>query len=440
MRFTSNFRRRSKPQGDFKTPIPESGTLCGEVSHIVYSSEDEAYSVVRILDGNGKEYMAVGSMPGVTEVQTVELEGKWEINPEHGLQLRVTVCNFSLPVTPEGIMRYLSSGIIPGVGPKTAKQIVDRFGTDTLRVLDEEPRKLLWIKGFSQKKINAIRTAWQEHDDKRDLRIFLEGLGITPAYFARIYKLYGDNAAQKIRENPYCLASDVRGIGFLLADKIARNAGIGLDDPKRLVAGVSYALDQIRQSGHVCIPRGDFLPKIAEMLEISPEDADRAIVNAVIAGRVVSDFAPDNTEMLYSPLFLRCENELPYLVKKLLIQPYHAGGKLAQVALELYSKFSDEQLKAVDAVSLSPLSIITGGPGVGKTTVVSEIVRRAKAVRVPIILAAPTGRAAKRLSEATGEEASTIHRLLKWDPVNTSFVHDKDNPVPGQLFVIDEAS
>lgn len=441
MRFSSTtYRRRTKPQGDFKTPIPESGTLCGEVSHIVYSSEDEAYCVVRIVDGKGKEFMAVGSMPGVAEGQSVELEGKWEINPEHGLQLRVSSCNFSLPVTPEGIMRYLASGIIPGVGPKTAKTIVDKFGAETLNVLDNEPRKLLAIKGFTQKKVNAIRTAWQEHDDKRELRIFLEGLGITPAYFARIYKLYGDSAAQKIRENPYCLASDVRGIGFLLADKIARNAGIGLDDPKRLVAGVSYALEQIRQSGHVCIPRAEFLPKIAEMLEISVEDADRAVVSAVIAGRCVSDFAPDNTEMLYSPLFLRCENELPYLVKKMLIQPFHAGSKLAAVQPELGSQFSGEQLRAVDAVSLSPLSIITGGPGVGKTTVVSEIVRRARALRISVVLAAPTGRAAKRLSEATGENASTIHRLLKWDPVNSSFVHGKDDPVLGQLFVIDEAS
>ena len=155
MRFSSTtYRRRSKPQGDFKTPIPESGTLCGEVSHIVYSSEDEAYCVVRIVDGKGKEYMAVGSMPGVAEGQSVELEGKWEINPEHGLQLRVSSCNFSLPATPEGIMRYLSSGIIPGVGPKTAKTIVDKFGAETLNVLDNEPRKLLAIKGFTQKKVN----------------------------------------------------------------------------------------------------------------------------------------------------------------------------------------------------------------------------------------------------------------------------------------------
>lgn len=434
------FKPYKKPKGDFRTPVPDSNVLNGEVTRVVYTTEDESYTVARIVDGSGKEYMAVGAMPGLTEGQNVELEGKWEINPEHGLQLRVAVCNFSLPATKEGLIRYLSSGVVPGVGPKTAKAIVDRFGTDALDVISKTPRKLLEIKGFSQKKINTIREALSENTELRDLRIYLEGLGISPAYFARIYKTFGDDTARKIQENPYCLASEVRGIGFLLADKIAQKAGIKVNDPKRLVAGVVYMLDQIRLAGHICMPRADFLPKLAETLDVSPEEADRAIASAALTGKAVTDFAPDGTEMLYSPLFLRCENELPYLLKKMLIHPSPAGGRLLMIPPDLHTNFSDEQLLAVHVVTRSALSIITGGPGVGKTTVVSEIVRRANAARLTVVLAAPTGRAAKRLSEATGAPASTIHRLLKWDPGQATFVQNKDNPVEAQLFVIDEAS
>ncbi len=430
----------NRSKGDFRSPVPESNILCGEVCRIVYSSEDDGYTVARIADGSGREYMAVGSMAGLMEGQTVELTGKWVKDPEHGLQMKVETCNFSLPVTEEGLIRYLSSGLIPGIGPKTAKSIVNHFGKDTLEIISKTPRRLLEIKGFSAKKIDGIREAVSENSDLRELRIYLEGLGITPAYFAKIYKVYGENAARKIQENPYCLARDVRGIGFLLADRIAQKSGIAKNDIKRLVAGTVYMLDQIRQSGHICMPRADFLPRLAETLEVGMEDADRALAAAAIAGAAVSDYAPDGTEMLYSPLFLRSENELPVLLKRLLMNPAPAGGRLMLIPPAAGSQFSDEQLLAVHMAGTSALSIITGGPGVGKTTVVSEILRRAKKCGLTVVLAAPTGRAAKRMSEATGGSASTIHRLLKWDPAKSSFVQNRENPVPAQLFVVDEAS
>jgi len=232
----------------------------------------------------------------------------------------------------------------------------------------------------------------------------------------------------------------VRGIGFLHADRIAMKTGIAKNDMKRLVAGVVYTLEQIRLSGHVCIPRADLLPKLVETLDVSEEDAARALTSAMIADKIASDTAPDGTEMVYELSFLRCENELPYLVKRLLMSMDPAGKKLARIPAQAHSKFSDEQLAAVDAVSRSALSIVTGGPGVGKTTVVSEIVRRAKAARLTIVLAAPTGKASKRLSEATNCSASTIHRLLKWDPVESTFVQTRENPIHADLFVIDEAS
>lgn len=435
------FRRKGsgRPQDGLQTP-PASNVLKGEVVRVVYEAEDASYSVIRVRDGKGAEYAAVGSMPGIVSGQTVELEGRWEVHPDHGLQLRVSSFKTALPVTREGLIRYLASGVVKGIGVKTAAKIVAHFGQDTLSVLDHEPRRLIEIKGFSRKKIAAIRESWSAGAERRELRIFLEGLGITPAYFSRIYKVYGDEAAEKIRANPYSLASEVRGIGFLLADRIAEKAGIAKNDMKRLIAGVTYTLEQIRLSGHVCIPRADLLPKLAETLGVSEEDASRALAAAAVADRTASDFAPDGTEMIYEPAFLRCENELPYLIRRLLLLPGHAGKRLARIPAPARTNFSGEQLAAVDAVSKSALSIITGGPGVGKTTVVAEIVRRARAARLTIVLAAPTGRAAKRLSEATKCPASTIHRLLKWDPAAGTFAQTRGNPIGADLFVIDEAS
>ncbi len=420
--------------------IPDGNVLCGEVIRIVYESDDMSYGVVRIRDFKNREYVAVGSMPGIGEGQIVELNGTWEKHPDHGLQLRVTDCNLSLPVTVEGITRYLSSGILPGIGQKTAQKIVEHFGVETISILDKEPRRLLEISGFTRKKVETIREAWAENTDRRDLRIHLEGLGISPAYFARIYKCYGDDTARKVQDNPYNLARDIRGIGFLLADRIAMKAGIQKNDLKRLTAGVSYVLEQSRMTGNVCMPRGMLLPEIAKTLSVSDEDAVRALEAAEITGQVASDTAIDGTRMYYEPMFLRCENELPYLLRRLLTHPSPAGKVLARIQPLKDSVFSDEQLTAVNAVSMAAVSIITGGPGVGKTTVVSEIVRRAKITGLKVVLAAPTGRASKRLSESTGMVASTIHRLLKWDPVRGSFVHTKDNPLDSDLFVIDESS
>ncbi len=433
-------RKFGKQLGDFKTPVPESNVLAGDVTRIVYQTEDGSYTVIRVAGENGREYTAVGAMPGVAEGQSVELTGRWERHNEHGLQLKVENFNASLPATPAGIVRYLSSGILRGVGQKTAQKIVDHFGADTLRILDEEPRRLLEIKGFTRNKVESIRHDWKEGDEKRDLRIYLEGLGITPAYFARIYKQYGEKTADVIRQNPYRLASEVRGIGFLHADAIAEKAGIARTDIKRLVAGVTYALEQIRHSGHICIPREEFLPKLAKILNVDETEAERALAAAALADRLDTDTAPDGREMLYDPAFLRCENELPILIRRLLMNEHHAGKNLAKIPQKPNTIFSNEQLAAVQAVSRSAVSIITGGPGVGKTTVISELVRRARAAKISLVLAAPTGRAAKRLAEATDAQASTIHRLLKWDPIQGGFSHSQKNPIPADLFVIDETS
>lgn len=433
-------RDRYRPRPDLHEQPPPTNTVSGEVTRLVYAAEDESYSVVRVHAFQGREYTAVGVMPGLAEGQTVELTGKWEMNPEHGLQLRVAECRFALPATPEGITRYLASGILPGVGPKTAAAIVEHFGTDTLQVLDTASRRLREIPGLGKTKIAAIRAAWTENADRRELRIFCEGLGITPAYFSRICKRYGDSAAQVIRENPYRLASEVRGIGFLHADRIAEKMGVRKNDLNRLIAGVAYALEQIRLEGHVCIPKSEFIPRLVPLLGIAENEVEKAVSAARSAQKLVSVATSSGNEMFYEPAMLHCEDELPVLLGAIRNFHHPAGEKLAAIPPQGDSKFSDEQLNAVNHAAASPLTVITGGPGVGKTTVIFELVRRARAAHLSVILAAPTGRAAKRLSEATGAAASTIHRLLKWDPIQGNFVHSVKMPVTADLLVIDEAS
>lgn len=415
--------------------------LSGEVERVVYESEDGAYCVFRLRDPQGNLHTAVGTVPGVAAGQTVELTGKWEMNKEHGRQFRLDSCKFSLPATREGLIRYLSSGVIKGVGEKYATLIVDTFGPNTLSVMNNASRRLLEVPGLGRKRVEAIRKTWRENAEKRELQIYLQGLGVTPAFFAKIYARYGNEAAGVVRENPYRLAAEIKGVGFLLADRIAAQTGIGKSDPRRLAAGVAYALRQARTAGHVCMPHRKLTELLSSLLDVDAAEADRALDAAVSARAAV--FVPrggGEDAMIYEPGLLRCEDELPILVRSLLCAPRHAGQRLARIPQPAASRFSEEQLRAVDQAAKTPLSVITGGPGVGKTTVVSEIVRRARLAKLRIALAAPTGRAAKRMTEATGIEAFTIHRLLKWDPSSAQFVYGRKNPLPYDLFVVDETS
>lgn len=415
-------------------------TVTGEVEKVLYANEDSSFLIVRILDSDGNTVTAAGPLGGMAPGQHVSLTGKWEIRKEYGKRLKVSSFHISPPTTKEGIRRYLASGVLPGIGEKTAALIVARFGLDTLNVLDSAPKKLSCIPGLGKKKVEAIRKAWKENTENRDLRIQLEGFGISPAYFRRVTALYGTDAANVVKENPYRLASDIKGIGFQLADRIAEKTGIGPADPRRMAAGVEYTFSQMRQSGHVCMPSELYISFLAELLNVEKPDAERALFDALRAGTAVRMPGPGGTGMIYEPVMMHLENELPFRIRTLLSFRKHCGLALMRIAPKPGSRFSDEQTAAVDRAEKSAFSILTGGPGVGKTTVVSELVRRAAAAKVKIVLAAPTGRAAKRMEETTHHEASTIHRLLKWDAEAGKFVHGRDNPLPRAVYVIDETS
>ena len=415
-------------------------SLRGKIEKIIYANEDNGFQVLSLLDAEGELHCICGTLPGITPGQGVELTGRWENHKDYGRRFRVSSFSVSLPTTVEGIEKYLSSGAIKGIGAKYAKAIVKTFGTETLEILNNASARLKEVPGLGKKRIAEIRKAWKNGAEKRNLQIYMQSLGITNAYFSKIYNIYGDSSAEVLQENPYRLASEVDGIGFVMADKIAAKAGIGKIAPQRLVSGVSYALSQIRLSGHVCMPKEDFINVLGELLEIEQEYAFSALDQAITAGTAVIFPAPDQTPMVYEPGLLRCEQELPLLLSHLVCCRKHYGERILRHKPLPDSRFSDEQLSAVEQAGKNPLSIITGGPGVGKTTVVSEIVRRARVANLNLVLAAPTGRAAKRMSETTGETALTLHRLLKWDPIQRQFVHGKNNPLPYQLYVLDEVS
>ena len=422
-----------------------SGTLTehvlqGDVEKVIYESPDGTFAILYLRDLQGERHCICGPLNSVHSGQSLSVKGKWEVHKEHGRRLKVTHFESTLPSTPEGIIKYLSSGVIKGVGEKYAKLIVDHFGRETLSILDNASVRLKEIPGLGKKRITAIKKAWDENKDRRTLQIYMQSLGISPAYFAKIYSLYGDRSAEILQSDPYLLATQVDGIGFVLADRIAEKAGIGKNDDKRLVAGVKYTLEQIRLAGHICMPSSEFLKTVAELLGIEEEDASKALRLAMEAGKAVRDLSREQGEMIYDPAMLRCEQELPRLISSLLTFPRYWGTHLKSIPFLQGSKFSDEQLSAVKMVENSPLCIITGGPGVGKTTVVAEIVRKATLAKLRIALAAPTGRAAKRMSETTNMTSYTLHRLLKWNAAERKFVHGRKNPLPFDLFILDETS
>ncbi len=419
-------------------------TLRGEIKRLVYSSEDGSFSVVKLLDEKGRENVVVGPISGAHEGQGMEVTGTWEMHREHGRRLKAKRYRFILPSTSEGIKRYLASGLIPGVGPKLAECIVGHFGEKTLDILENYSSRLREIPGFGKKRVEMVRKAWAEHSEKRDIFIYLQGLGLSLAYCQRVFKTYGEKAPLIVRDNPYRLAEDINGIGFVKADNIASNLGISSNDPKRLCAGVLYALNRMSESGHVCYPEEDFLEKTADLLSVTGEDALRGLELATkrelaVREKMSADGLVAESNYVYSSFLYRAEKELAHLLRRAM-EPGYRKCIFSPPAEPAEATLDEKQLKAVLNVSKSPLSIITGGPGVGKTTVINEIVRHSNKEKVKVYLAAPTGRAAKRMSEACRHRAMTIHRMLKWDPSESSFYYGYRKPLPCDLLVVDEVS
>ncbi len=418
----------------------------GIISKIVYTSSDEGYSVIRVKSGDGKVLTATGTFSGAFTGQGIKIHGKWEKHPDYGMQFKSERFSFVLPATEDGIRRYLASGIIPGIGEKRAEMIVSHFGKDTIHILDNYSARLMEVSGFGKKTVQKIRKTWQEYTDKREIFIFFQGLGITPAYCHKIYKRFNNEALNIVKNNPYKLAEEVSGIGFTKADNIAKNIGINKNDNQRLRAGVLYSLKQLSLSGHVCYPKEKFIEYTGNILDVNLEDSTKGLYIASHDKLVSVENIPfpeadgQNTPFVYDTNYLTAEKRLAQIIGRLLSEKTHKGQAIKSQSNNHNILLNEEQNQAIFRVKKSPISIITGGPGVGKTTIIGELVRRATTANLKISLAAPTGRAAKRLAESTMKDSSTIHRLLKWAPMNQGFSFNENHQLPCDLLVVDEVS
>jgi exodeoxyribonuclease V alpha subunit len=426
-------------------------TLEGTVERIVFTGGEGDFTVARLKPSAGGEVVTiVGSLPGVPVGASLRVLGRFENTARFGAQLRLTSYTEVAPQTLDGIRRYLGSGLIKGIGPEFASRIVERFGITTLEVLDRDPGRISEVTGIGPSRARSIREAWAGQREVRKVMVFLQGYGVSPAFAARIYKRYGAAAIARVRENPYRLAFDVWGIGFLSADKLAASLGIERESPVRIAAGVRHVLDESAGKGDVFVPRERLARESAALLGCTEAMADAAIDSLARAGEAaidarISTSALDGGAAIYETGLYQAEVAAAEGLRRLLAAPpppvkLDVDRALAWYESEARISLASQQAEAVRRALGGKVVVITGGPGVGKTTIVRGVVSILTRKGLRVALAAPTGRAAKRLSEATGEPASTLHRLLEWRPAEGRFGRCADRPLEVDLLVVDEAS
>ena len=425
----------------------------GEIERITFYSEETNYCVLRLnVPGYLELVTAVGVLPVPVLGETLELTGDWIHHPRFGVQFSIEASKKIEPTTTQGLERYLGSGLIKGIGPALAERIVDRFGKDTFKILDDSPEKLLEIEGIGEKKIDVIKESWTEQRDIRDLIIFLQQYGISGSYAIRIYRQYGAESIMILKENPYRLAVDIFRIGFPTADKIAESMGFEKDSPLRIKAGVLYVMSTLAGEGHLYIPIEELTARTAEMLSVSTDLAEQGIEQARLSEEIVTEWftREDGTEeyAAYLPAFHYAETHAAENLRKLTEASFNGQYVNPEVVIpwveeELEIEFAEQQKEALRTAISSQVMIITGGPGTGKTTLIRAILKIREAKGYKVMLAAPTGRASKRMTEATGHEAKTIHRLLEYvGQAGTAgeFMRDESNPLECDLLIVDEAS
>ncbi len=429
-----------------------SETIEGHLERIVYFNEENHYTVARLkVRGNPELVTVVGQLAGIAPGEVLKLWGSWEIHPKYGQQFKANGYTVSLPAKIDGIEKYLGSGLIKGIGPAMAKQLVDRFREKTLQVIERSPNKLLGVEGIGEKRLQMILKAWEDQREVRDVMIFLQGHGVSAGYSAKIFKEYGQNAIRVVRENPYRLASDVFGIGFLIADRIAEKVGIAKDAIIRAEAGILHVLEKVSDEGHVFVLYDQLLDRAEALLEIDRTALETAVRNLAASGRIVlEDFhlegdPPKTMTAVYLKAFYAAEVGLANRLKALLSVPIKGIGMDARrteklVLQRLAIMLSKEQWIGLHTSLSQKVSILTGGPGTGKTTLVKAILAVFEAAGKEVLICAPTGRAAKRLSEVTGHKAKTIHRLLAYNFKSGGFQKNEKNPLDADVVIVDEAS
>lgn len=426
----------------------------GELTQIVYANEQSGYTVARLREkGRLHSVTVVGNLFSVNPGENLLLTGTWVQHKRFGRQFRVESCTVVAPSTVEGIQRYLASGLIKGIGPVMAKRLTDRFGTETLEIIENHPERLSEVEGFGPARIASIRERWEEQRQIRRILLLLQQYGISPGLAAKIFRQYGDQAVAVVQENPYRLASEIHGVGFKTADRIARALGTDPLSVRRAEAGILYALEESLSEGHVFLPYGTLLEKSRAVLEIDEDPilhealanlfSDRKIVLEDLNEEIES--FRENWKAVYLPAFHAAECGIASLLDEFLRAPaphlaFASADAVQKAEKELGLSLAAEQRLAVEAALREKGLVITGGPGTGKTTLVRALVSICRAAGAKILLAAPTGRAAKRLQEVTGEPAKTIHRLLEFSYQKGGFQRDLQNPLEGRMLIVDEAS
>ena len=427
--------------------------LEGQIERVTYFSEETGYTVARLkVSGYADPVTIVGSLMSPTPGEMLRVKGNWLDHPRFGRQFKVITHRPVLPATASGIKKYLGSGLIKGIGPVMASRIVKEFGDQTLDVIEKRPETLMKIGGIGPKRIEMIERAWKEQKEIREVMIFLQENGVSPAYATKIFKRYGWDSIAVVSKNPYRLATDIFGIGFLTADKIARKMGFEKSAPVRAEAGVLYVLNQLAEEGHVYYPYESLMEKCKETLEVDGDVVAQGIGTMAFEGKIVIEdlnqdfeaFRP-NQKAVYLKHFHVSETGIAHHLSRLLASPRRirkvdVDKAIMWVQGKINLKLAPKQAEAVKKAVSEKTMVITGGPGTGKTTIINAVIRIYRELGAKILLAAPTGRAAKRMSEATGYPARTIHRMLEFSPHKGGFQRDQDHPLEVDVLILDETS
>ena len=410
----------------------------------VFRNQENGYSVLTVRAGRS-EVTVIGTLPELSPGEQAVFTGEWTEHRTYGRQFRCSFCELKTPTTLLGIERFLGSGLIHGVGPSTATLIVAAFGEDTLEILSEHPERLCEVHGIGKKRAAMIADSFREQQSARRAMIFLQSYGISPALAVRISRYYGDRTPEVVRENPYRLCDDLEGVGFKTADRIGLSLGIPAESENRVRAAMRYILrDAAASSGHVYLPEEELCAASASLLNVPLDLCSQALRGMLISGALYSESNDDNTRRVYLPYYRRAEEEVALMIRRLMVANdpgRYAGVKRAISAFEKSRRieFSPTQRSAIAGALENGVFVITGGPGTGKTTIINCILDLLSREH-ETVLCAPTGRAAKRMSEATGAEAKTIHRLLEYSGEQGTFTRMEDNPLDADCVIADETS
>lgn len=415
--------------------------LQGQLERITYHNEENHYTIAKLkVKGQRDLVTIVGCLVSMTPGEVLRLKGDWDSHPKYGEQFKVVSYETVTPATVKGIERYLGSGLIKGIGPVMAKRLVNKFGLETLEIIEKSVGRLKEVEGIGEKRIDMISTAWAEQKEVRDVMLFLQGHEVSSTYAAKIYRQYGKESIRVVKENPFRLADDIFGIGFLTADKIAGNLGIPKDSEMRAEAGILYVLRKLADEGHVYYPYADLVEESMKILEIDAGIITGALEKIASEKRVViEDKAVYLSELYVAEVGVAVSLKAVLLTAKSLIR-FDRDAAIKGVQEELKIALAEKQIQAVRESVDKKVMVITGGPGTGKTTIINAIIRIYRRAGKRVLLAAPTGRAAKRMSEAAGCEAKTIHRLLEFSPKENGFRKNEQDRLDADLIIIDEAS